>query len=181
MFNFINRGTFAQSIQNGVGLLQWQKVNSLEINDCFRAIEESEGGGGGRLDCRQWSVCWLICVWWGSCAGDVVQKRKKNSFFFFLHKSGNSNSLWDPQRQGIGITGRPSWVSCCSAHWEERLGTSYVVLAPEWMLRALSTQASGTALFSLRSVRNPAWSLLASCRWSVWARSIITEDVYRAN
>lgn len=132
-----------------------------------------------------WTVGSGLCVGWSACGEEAALgmwcKKEKNSFFFFLHKSGNSNSLWDPQRQGIGITGRPSWVSCCSVHWEERLGTSYVVLAPEWMLRALSTQASGTALFSLRSVRNPAWSLLASCRWSVWARSIITEDVYRAN
>lgn len=97
MFNFINRGTFAQSIQNCVGLLQWQKVNSLEINDCFRAIEESEGGGGGRSDCKNWSVCWLICVWWESSAGDVVQKRKKTVFFFF------SSQKWKKQQPDCGI------------------------------------------------------------------------------
>lgn len=46
MFNFINKETFAQSIQNCMGLLPWQKVDHLEINDCLRAAGESDGGRG---------------------------------------------------------------------------------------------------------------------------------------
>ena len=181
MFNFINRGTFAQSIRNCVGLLPWQKVNSLEINDCFRAIEESDRGGGGCLDCKNPSACWLICVWWDSCAGDVVQERKETVGFFFTKVEITTAWLRDPQRQGISITGRHSWVRCCSAHWEETLGTDYVVVAPECMVRVLLTQVCDPALLSLKSVRNSAWSLLAAGGGSVWAQSTIIEDVYRAN
>lgn len=61
-----------QSIQNWMGLLPWQKVNHLEINDCFRATGES--GRRRRAFGFQEPVFMLDtwCTVCERCAGDAV-------------------------------------------------------------------------------------------------------------
>lgn len=45
MFNFINKGTFAESAQDCVGLLLWQKVNHLEKMITSGHLGRVAGGG----------------------------------------------------------------------------------------------------------------------------------------